>query len=151
MRPEPDSRTVGVVRILRYVVVVLAVSVAACGNGDNGAAGSSRCEPVSAAMVDAIATGLTVNGGGSLRAATAVKSNDHVNAYFIAADIQGPGMMGTKEVGVWTSNSLEPGRGSIAAVDGHAKEFSDWGTIRDVSQSDDGVSEARSCTKNALP
>jgi hypothetical protein len=66
----------------------------------------------------------------------------------VAADIQGTGMEGDGEIGVWATNSLD-GSGSIFAVDGLAKEFSDWGdgdtTDANIIQSSDGVSEAKEC------
>jgi hypothetical protein len=84
-----------------------------------------RCEKVSSAVLNAIAEGLTVTGGGTLRGGYAVKSKDFSKVYMVAADIQGTGMEGNSEVGVWATNSLD-GTGLIFAVDGLAKEFSDW-------------------------
>jgi hypothetical protein len=112
---------------------------------------SSRCEKVSSALLNAIAEGLTVSGSGTLRSGYAVKSKDFSKVYMVAADIQGVGMEGTDEVGVWATNSLD-GSGSIFAVDGFAQEFSDWGdgdtTDANITQSSDGVSEARECASN---
>jgi hypothetical protein len=108
----------------------------------------SRCERVSSAMLNAIAEGLTVTGGGTLRGGYAVKSTDFSKVYMVAADIQGTGMEGNGEVGVWATNSLD-GAGLIFAVDGLAKEFSDWGhgdtTDANITLSSDGVSEAKEC------
>jgi hypothetical protein len=109
----------------------------------------SRCEKVSSAVLKAIAEGLTVSGGGgSLRNGHAVKSKDFSKVYMVAADIQGDGMEGNGEVGVWTTNSLE-GTGLIFAVDSFAKEFSDWGhgdtTDANITDSSDGIAEAKEC------
>jgi hypothetical protein len=108
----------------------------------------SRCEKVSSVVLNAIAEGLTVSGSGTLRGGYAVKSNDFSKVYMVAADIQGTGMEGNGEVGVWATNSLD-GNGSIFAVDGLAKEFSDWGhgdtTDANITLSSDGVSEAKEC------
>lgn len=107
-----------------------------------------RCERVSSAVLNAIAEGLTVSGSGTLRNGYAVKSKDFSRVYMVAADIQGVGMEGEGEVGVWATNSLD-GTGLIFAVDGLAKEFSDWGhgdeTDANITQSSDGVSEAKEC------
>jgi hypothetical protein len=109
---------------------------------------TGRCEKVSSAVLNAIAEGLTVTGGGTLRNGYAVKSDDFSKVYMVAADIQGTGMEGDNEIGVWATNSLD-GTGLIFAVDGHAKEFSDWGhgdtTDANITQSSDGVSEAKEC------
>ena len=107
-----------------------------------------RCEKVSSALLNAIAEGLTVSGGGALREGYAVKSNDFSKVYMVAADIQGTGMEGDGEIGVWATNSLD-GSGPIFAVDGLAKKFSNWGhgdsTDANITQSSDGVSEAKEC------
>ena len=109
---------------------------------------TGRCEKVSSAVLNAIAEGLTVTGGGTLRHGYAVKSDDFSKVYMVAADIQGAGMEGDDEIGVWATNSLD-GAGLIFAVDGVAKEFSDWGhgdtTDAHITQSSDGVSEAKKC------
>jgi hypothetical protein len=109
---------------------------------------TGRCEKVSSAVLNAIAEGLTVTGGGTLRGGYAVKSKDFSKVYMVAADIQGTAMEGNGEIGVWATNSLD-GTGLILAVDGLAKEFSDWGhgdtTDANITQSSDGVSEAREC------
>jgi hypothetical protein len=107
-----------------------------------------RCEKVSSALLNAIAEGLTMSGGGTLREGYAVKSKDFSKVYMVAADIQGTEMEGDNEIGVWATNSLD-GSGLILAVDGLAKEFSDWGhgdtTDVNITQSSDGVSEAKEC------
>ena len=114
---------------------------------------SSRCEDAALIAAEGISFGLTVSGGGSLRDAMAVKSNDYVNAFFIAAEIDGPGLEGEGDIGVWVSNSLEPGGGVIYAVDGMANEFTDWGDGRRIdaafSASDDGAQEAKKCVEDS--
>jgi hypothetical protein len=109
---------------------------------------TGRCEKVSSAVLNAIAEGLTVTGGGTLRNGYAVKSDDFSKVYMVAADIQGAGMEGDNEIGVWATKSLDSA-GLIFAVDGVAKEFSDWGhgdtTDAHITQSSDGVSEAEEC------
>jgi hypothetical protein len=69
----------------------------------------------------------------------------------IAADIQGTGLEGEGDLGVWASNALEPGQGIVMAVDAVAQEFSDWPdadtTDANITSSSDGVSEARDCAE----
>jgi len=155
-------------RIASLALFVLVVA-AACGDGDGDSESASgttgqprstttqaqepnRCVTVPSALVAAIEEGLTVSGGGTLRNARAVKSNDFEKVYMVAADIQGAGMEGNEQVGVWATNSLK-GDGLIFSVDGQAKEFSDWGdgatTDANITQAADGVDEARECARNA--
>jgi hypothetical protein len=149
---------------IRWVVLALAtVMLAGCGGTETAERGNrtespqaaaspttvmGRCEKVSSALLNAIAEGLTVTGGGTLRSGYAVKSKDFAEVYMVAADIQGVGTEGDSDIGVWATNSLD-GAGLIFAVDGHAKEFSDWGhgdtTDANITQSSDGVSEAKEC------
>jgi hypothetical protein len=112
----------------------------------------TRCVSVDRSLVEAIATGLTVSGGGTLRDAYAVKSDDFQKVYFVSAEIDGPGIEGDGDVGTWATNSLEAGGGLILAVDGIANEMSDWADGRKTdaafSLSDDGVDESRACVDN---
>jgi hypothetical protein len=111
---------------------------------------SIRCTFVSGVFVTELESALTVSGGGSLRAAYAVRSNDFEKVWFIAAEIQGLGMEGDDEVAIWATN-IPPGSGTpsgmIFAVNGFAEEFSVWPTGSDISGSDDGASEARGCVR----
>jgi hypothetical protein len=124
--------------------LILLGALAACSSTPGGQlAAPSRCEPVPAALVSAISSGLTVNGGGSLSNAQAVRSTSFSKVWFVAARINGSGM-GADSVGVWATNDLA-GAGMVYAIDGLAHEFSDWGVAKDISRSDDGYAEARAC------
>jgi hypothetical protein len=116
-------------------------------------AAKSRCVAVPQALVDAIEEGLTVQGGGVLRHAREVKSNDFNNVYMVAADLQGAGLEGASDIGVWATNSLQPGEGLIFAVDAVAKEFSDLGdadrTDAQITRAADGAQQAADCARNA--
>jgi hypothetical protein len=150
-------------RIRFMVGAVCILAMVGCGGTDTAGGGNrtqspqstaspttvtGRCELVSSAVLNAIAEGLTVTGGGTLRNGYAVKSDDFSKVYMVAADIQGTGMEGDGEVGVWATNSLD-GTGLIFAVDSFAKKFSDWGhgdtTDAHIIPSSDGVSEAKEC------
>lgn len=128
-------------------VVVLLAAIGSLGgsSGTGGTAGddrSPRCGRASSALVSAIESGLTVNGGGSLTDAYIVHSDDFENAHFVAAKIEGEGI--ADAVGVWSTND-PAGGGSIFSADALAEEFSDWGNGPGFRPSDDGFSEARDC------
>lgn len=113
---------------------------------------NTRCKPVNGALVSAISEGPTVDGVGGLRNAQAVQSDDFESAYFVAADLQGEGLEGANDIGVWVTNDLQA-PSSVYAVDEVAKEFSDWGdggqTEAGFSINDDGAQEARGCAEAA--
>ena len=94
----------------------------------------------------AISTG--VKGSNTLRRGYIVRSNDFDKVFMVGAEIDGPSIKDRREVGVWATNS-KTGNGLIFAVDGMAKEFSDWGagdkTDAQIDQTADGVDEAKEC------
>ena len=130
---------------------ISACTTAADPSGASRAPDSSRCEAVPAHTVLAIEEGLTVNGGGSLRAARMVRSADFERVWFVAADLQGPGLNGPADIGVWATNNQGATGSSYFAVDGVAKEFSDWGDAGGrFSLAADGVRESRDCARQSL-
>jgi hypothetical protein len=148
------------------LALICVLTASACGGDDGGggasaggtateeATGSDRCENVPPGLVQGIATGLTVGGGGTLTNAKAVKSNDFERVYFISADIDGPGLEGPDDIGTWAkSGPLRVGGGLILSVDAVAKEFSDWGdggsTDAMLSMDDDGAEESKECVEEA--
>lgn len=86
------------------------------------------CGTPPADLVDGIAEGLTVGGGGSLINARSVevppgeRNDQGWPEMFIAAEITGEGMEGT--VGVWATGATG---GPIFAINTMAREFSEWG------------------------
>ncbi|PFG17912.1 hypothetical protein ATK74_2490 [Propionicimonas paludicola] len=103
------------------------------------------------------ATNLAMNGimkgttgeGMTFVSAKAIKSPDFSKVYFIAMKFSATGV--EDQVGVWASNSLEPGGGLIMAIDGVAQQFSDWGpgssTTAKISAADPSVAAAKSCLR----
>lgn len=159
-QPAPDSPWWRTPAIIVGVVLGLALLVVVGGEGDEETVStdtngdnqqqeqvSSRCEDVSRDMVESMESGLT--GNVTLSEAAAVKSDDFNKAWFIAAEIDGPGLEGKGDVGVWMSNSLDPGSGVTMAVDAVAQEFSDWPdadkTDAGASMAHDGARESRDC------
>ena len=113
---------------------------------------TSRCVSVSPHVLNNIAQGINQITAGLGDVATlsngkAVHSDAFKQAYFVAAQIEGPtSPPGT--VGLWVVNDLyEPNL--ILSVNEAAKEFSGWGdggtTDAHFSTSDDGASEAEDC------
>lgn len=136
----------------RLAVLVSVVMLAGCG-GSSGQApttdqpsDTSRCVDVSAAKLAAIEAGLTIDGGGGLGSAAAVRSSDYSRVYFVSAVLVGPGL-GGDTIGTWATNRLGEG-GMIFSVDGTAKEFSEWGDAGGrFSAFDDGAQESKDCVR----
>lgn len=119
-----------------------------------------KCEDPERSLVEAIATGLTVSGGGDLEGAAVVTvASDRRNdrgwpAQIVAAQITGAGLDGA--VGAWATAETETD-GPIFAVDGIAKEFSDWGSaaqpgsqmaeVRDTIANYPEVDAAKDCVE----
>lgn len=103
-------------------------------------------------VTQGLADGLDVAGEGTLRNAYGVKSADYSDVWFIAAEIDGPGMEGDGEVGIWVKNgSLQTFEGLTMSVDGIANNMSVWPDGRTasvkVSRNDDGAQEAAACAE----
>ena len=135
------------------IVATLLVAVA-CGESFNEA-DLARCETPPASLVADIEDGLTVSGGGSLRTARAVRSNDQPNAYFLAADLEGPGLEGVGPIAVWGVNGdlmRGEGPGFIRWANGTAFEFSEWGAALTGEFWDpdiDGINLSEACVRQA--
>jgi hypothetical protein len=116
---------------------------------------TSRCLSVGKSLKNAIGEGLTVEGGGKLGKAAAVRSEDFEKVWYVSAVIRGPGM-DADTVGTWASN-IEPGTkdagGLIMAADSIAREFSVWGEAAEEGSpaaevrglENDGAQESRDC------
>lgn len=131
--------------MFRVVVTALLVVVAGCDGGDAAA----RCQPADRSALDAIESGLTVQGGGALPNGEAVESQD-TDIWFVGAEIDGPGIEEDGDVGVWavTEDPTQKGSlGGIHAVNGLAREFSDWGAAGEplFTMEVDGAEVAEDC------
>ena len=91
-----------------------------------------------------------MNEGLTLRNAWAVKSGAHENAWFVSAEIDGPGLEGAGHVGTWFVTPLA-GAGMILAVPEVATEFSQFGnastTDAQATMSDAGARDSRRCVE----
>ena len=96
-----------------------------------------------------LAIGLEVTAGGRLIGAQAVRSEDFTQAWFVAADIQGPGIEGHGQIGLWITNRLHKSVGFFA-INPLAAEFSDWGRSPMFTASNGGARQAIACTRSAL-
>ena len=104
------------------------------------------CEEIGPKLLESLATSLTVQGSGTIRGARAVRSSAHANAYYVAAEIGGPGMKSA--VGLWATNSItDPDL--LYSVNNMAITFSEWGDGRRTdaafSASDPGARAALAC------
>ena len=120
-----------------------------------------ECIPVAKALVRAIQSGLTVDGGSLRREAFAVRSDDSneviEDVWMVAAELDAPGLEGVGDVGVWATTK-DPTNASdlglILRANGIAGEFSDWGEAAepgspaDFQATDHGVAEAINCVRD---
>lgn len=150
----------GPIRVARGGLIVLGVAAAAVvliglaalvagGDDENDRALDCHVVPL---IGPVIADGLTVTGGGSLRRVRAVASPDEPGIWYVAADIQGPGLEGGNDIGTWVVGGLDPATaGPIVAIDGMAREFSEWGVATEPrwGRNDDGAKAARDCVQRA--
>jgi hypothetical protein len=129
----------------RLAVTLVAVVLAACGEG--AGPDSARCSSASDALLQTIAAGLTVDGA-TLSSGFVVRSEQFEEVYLVAAEIDGPGLEGSGDVGVWATNDTAGG-GSILSVDDTAKERSSWPIGSDANEEltimADGAMEAEAC------
>jgi hypothetical protein len=86
------------------------ILMSSCGGDDGGddQGDGQTCRKAPGALVAAIEEGLTASGGGQLRRAYIVRSDDFEKVYMVAADIQGDGLEGDGDIGVWARIPPKP-------------------------------------------
>ena len=131
-----------VVGVGGVITAVVVVNAKWDGPGD-------RCESASSEFVRRLESGLEP--GLSLSHVQAVRS-EHILRWYVAADIDGPGLEGDDELGTWVASGGFGGPVGleIYALDSRAVEFSDWDDAGDLRvarfDADDARAErARSC------
>lgn len=150
------------------IAIAIALTLAACGGSEQAAPAPAPapipapaprpapapkppadCLAVGQTMAEGILTGETAAGPVSAVRASAFRSPDFENVYFIAVEFTLSGAENV--VGVWASNSLERGGGIILSADAFAKEFSDWPdaetTSAAISPADPSIRKARDCVE----
>jgi hypothetical protein len=117
--------------VLVLVTALLATAIIGCGSGGSsgsdsagaGSGASSKAEPASTTILDAIAEGQILDGGMTPVRGVVVKSTDAGGMYFIAMEFSSKGVADQK--GVWATSDLE-GKTEIWAVDKVARDGTQW-------------------------
>lgn len=144
-----------------FVLILIAGALLGSGGDTHGKAASKapraatdRCTSVPPALVDQIATFIKPETGATLRGAQAVRSKDYQQLWFVAADLEGPGLDGDDQIVLVPIAQLTAGDGHLFGVGGFAKEFTDLRrgekSSFHFSYTDEGVHEAESCVRAAL-
>ncbi len=145
-----------------FLFAVVLLAVAACGGEtsereqkeQDRLSATGDCEQVPAATITQITDSLTVEGG-SIRAAHQVRSKLYNNIYMVAADIQGPGLDGPDDIGVWASGEIQGTDATLSWVNSEARDNtellggSQQGTTR-FTPTAHGIRESIQCVKDEL-
>lgn len=148
-------------KVLALLVVAM-LAVAACGGEtsereqkeQDRLSATGECEQVPDATITQITEALTVEGG-SIRAAHQVRSKLYNNIYMVAADIQGPGLDGPDDIGVWASGEIQGTDATLSWVNSEARDNtellggSQQGTTR-FTPTAHGIRESIQCVKDEL-
>ncbi len=114
----------------------------------------ARCLDISATVQQDLIDGLTDGTGATLRGFQAVRSKDFEQVFFVAAELEGPGLDGDDQIGVWATNIIDTYGCRYLSISAIAKEFSNFPdgdtTDANVTMNDDGANLATECTKAVL-
>lgn len=131
-------------KLARLLPLVLFALVTGCSASSSSS--SASCLDVPSSLTSAIAAGASTGSGLTPIKASAVKSPDFSQVYFVAMKFSATGV--GDSTGVWATNSLD-GTGSIMAVDGFAKQFTTWvdasTTQAAIQAGDPSVAAAERC------
>ena len=130
------------------IVLMSLIALTGCGSSSQAEQTlSADCLNIDAAFGNAIMSGAESGSGVQFVRASAVKSPDFNKVFFIAVEFSATGV--SNQVGVFASNSLTMGEGTVMAVDAFAQEFTDWGdadtTKAAISKADPSVATAKAC------
>jgi hypothetical protein len=135
---------------VRFLVVVVVVLLAAgCGDDDTTtattAASATGCTPATSDLMTPLANKLAL-ADTRLANGQIVKSAEHDDVYFVAAEIDSPELPNAGDVGIWATTSPH-GAEAIYSVNDVAKQYSVWRDARaiDVVPGDPAAAEARAC------
>ena len=158
---EPSKGGKGMLFLVVIGILLLGGYLSGVFDDDDGGSSSSGGSRVTAAtascgrapgsLVADLNSGLTVDGGGSLSNVYTVRSGDFSSGYFVAGDIDGPGLEGDGDTAVWLVSGTPANPGLILSVDGMAKEFSVFPDAArsdaQATMADDGAREAERCAR----
>ena len=155
------KNVLSVEKILFLTAVVL-LAAAACGGETSEReqkeqerlSATGECEQVPDVTLTLISESLTVDGG-SIRSAHQVRSKLYNNIYMVAADIEGPGLEGPDDIGVWASGEIQGTDATLSWVNSIARDNSDLlggsqqGTTR-FTPTAHGIRESIKCVQDDL-
>jgi hypothetical protein len=124
----------------RQLALAVVLVLAGCASPVADQSPSGLCEAAPAALVTAVSEGLVT--GTSLTEARMVRDPERDDTWLVAAELDGPGITGEGEIGVWATDRPDDPT-MIWSVDAFALQFSDWPRIPDPSASERAF--ARAC------
>jgi hypothetical protein len=117
----------------RRLALVVVLVLAGCASPVADQSPSGLCEAAPAALVTAVSAGLVA--GASLTGARMVRDPAREDIWLVAAELDGPGITGEGEIGVWATDRPDDPT-MIWSVDAFALQFSEWPRIPDPSLSE---------------
>lgn len=134
-------------RMILIMILSVALSALLSGCEAEPEGEVSRCRNVSSAVIESAAQGINTDDV-TIKSHNAIKSDDFDDVFFVAVELDGPGLEGDGDIAVLsTNNSNEPG--TFMAVNSVAQEFFDFpagdSTDAKVTMSDDGAKQAEEC------
>ena len=124
----------------RRLALVVVFVLAGCASPVPDLPPSGLCEAAPAALVTAVSEGLVADT--SLTGARIVRDPEREDIWLVAAELDGPGITGEGEVGVWATDRPDDPT-MIWSVDAFALQFSEWPRIPDPTSSERAF--ARAC------
>lgn len=118
----------------------------------NASSGLERCEAVAPEVIAALQAGLDENASLTIRGAKAVRSSDYRHAWFLAADLEGPGQDGPNQIALWLTNEIDVANPTVIPVDSLAQSAGRWSVEAgiEVDAAKDGAAAARECVSEDL-
>lgn len=150
---------IGGVTVGLFVLILIAGAIVGSGGGTSGEAAQERpptpCQKASAEARRSLEAGLTIDGSGTIRAVYVAESHEYPGDWYIAGELQGPGLDSKNEIAVWVTGHVEPSLGKPDAANGLAAEFSVWDAPAKlgplpVFPDDPGKDAAITCVRAAL-
>ena len=157
MAKKKKSFALQLIGVAAFVVILVVMLNSCSGDKDeprqsSASVQASRCEPASALQLEGINIFVKdVASYNFVRSGSAVKSEDYVNVYFVAAKVYGPGIEDGAGPGVWFITGDKDSPVMFLSVNGTAKEFSSCPhgnkTKAEATMESDGAREAERCAR----